>query len=181
MGNTLKETALQERNREESGRGDALRAWRAFIECHARLLDLLGHEMRRHHDLPLTWYEVLLHLSRAPKGARRMSELAASLLLSKSGLTRLVDRMETAGLIERTYCSSDRRGTFATLTDEGREVLERAAPDHVEGVRRHFLSHLTPEEQEILASALEKVRDAACSSADTRRAVVTRALAGEAD
>jgi DNA-binding MarR family transcriptional regulator len=151
-------TETQEAELAACGTGeDRLAPWRLFLQAHSALVDRLEHELRAQEDLPLTWYEVLLHLAAAPDGRLRMSELASSLLLSKSGVTRLIDRMEAAGLVARGTCSSDRRGAFAMLTDRGREVRDRAAPVHLRGVDEHFLSRLTPAEVAALTTALTKV------------------------
>lgn len=115
-----------------------LRAWRAFLEAHARAVEVLSKELRDGADLPLGWYDVLVQLSEAPDDRLRMQELAEAVLLSKSGLTRLIDRMERAGLVTRVACSDDRRGTFAQLTSAGRQRLRDAAPVHLRGVREHF-------------------------------------------
>jgi DNA-binding MarR family transcriptional regulator len=100
---------------------------------------------------------VLLHLARAPGGRLRMSELAQSVLLSRSGLTRLADRLEKQGLIVREECSTDQRGLFAVITVEGRRLFEEARRTHLAGVRRRFLARLTPEEQHVLAGLWERV------------------------
>jgi DNA-binding MarR family transcriptional regulator len=102
---------------------------------------------------------VLVQLSEAEGGHMRMSELADRLLLSPSGLTRRLDGLVRAGLVDRARCPTDRRGAFAVLTDAGRARLEQAAPDHVEQVRRHFVNRLTRRELEALVAALSKVAD----------------------
>jgi DNA-binding MarR family transcriptional regulator len=134
----------------------SLRPWRLFIQAHAGLLDALEEELKRERGLSLTWWEVLLFLARAPQGLR-MTELADSVLLSKSGLTRLVDRMEEAGLIERGVCPSDRRGTIVLITPRGLEEFEAARPVHLRGVEQHFMGHLSPEEVAAIESGLSKV------------------------
>lgn len=136
---------------------EQLRAWRSFLEAHAAVLDVLERELRAEEDLPLTWYDVLVHLNEAEDRSLRMQELADAVLLSKSGLTRLVDRMEKAGLVERAACASDRRGTFARLTDDGLQRLRSTAPTHARGVREHFVGHLDEAEVQVLADALERV------------------------
>jgi DNA-binding MarR family transcriptional regulator len=90
-----------------------------------------------------------------------MQELSASVLLSKSGLSRLVDRMVEAGLVRRERCQDDRRGWFAVLTDQGRSALRRAAPVHLRGIQEHFARHLEPAEVEVLTAALSRVMAAA--------------------
>jgi DNA-binding MarR family transcriptional regulator len=132
-------------------------AWRAFLEAHARVTARLERELRDEQGLPLTWYDVLVQLHEADGHQLRMQELADAVLLSKSGLTRLVDRMERAGLVRRAACPSDRRGTFAELTAEGLRTLRRTAPTHLRGVGEHFSQHLDETEAEVLAQALRRI------------------------
>ena len=134
-----------------------LAVWRAFLRAHATVVDRLDAELQAEQDLPLTWYEVLLHLAEAPEDRLRLNRLASCLVLSRSGITRLVDRMTAAGLIERQACPTDRRGAFAVLTADGRNRLRRAAPVHLRGIEQHFARHLRPDEVEPLRSALERV------------------------
>jgi DNA-binding MarR family transcriptional regulator len=117
-------------------------AWRAFLQAGSTVLKTLAREMEEDQHLPLTWFDVLAWLSRAPEGRLRMQVLANSMYLSNSGLTRLLNRMTSAGLVERQTCAEDRRGWYAVLTAKGREVLERATPGHKRGVQTHFLNHL---------------------------------------
>ena len=123
-----------------------LAAWRGMLETHSLLVAELDAELERDHGLPLSSYEVLMNLGEAADGRLRMSELADRLLLSRSGITRLADRLERQGLIERERCKEDGRGLFAYLTPAGREKLDAARPDHLAGVRRHFLAKLDDEE-----------------------------------
>jgi DNA-binding MarR family transcriptional regulator len=136
---------------------DELGAWRGLLRVHARMTKTLDAELMREHRLPLSSYEVLLYLADSPEGRLRMSELADSVLLSRSGLTRLVDRMERDGLLRRQRCEQDQRGWFAEITDEGRDLFERARVTHLDGVRELFLSRLTRDEQRTLAALWEKV------------------------
>jgi DNA-binding MarR family transcriptional regulator len=138
-----------------------LAAWRRLLEAHATVTELLEHELVAERGLPLSRYDVLLNLAEAPGGRLRMQELSASVLLSKSGLSRLVDRMVEAGLVRRERCQDDRRGWFAVLTDQGRSALRRAAPVHLRGIQEHFVRHLEPEEVQVLATALARVVAAA--------------------
>jgi DNA-binding MarR family transcriptional regulator len=130
-----------------------LAAWRGFLEAHSVLISVLDAELVRDHDLPLTSYEVLMYLSDAEDQRLRMGELAERLLLSRSGITRLVDRLERQGLVERQPCEDDKRGFFAVLTPAGRARIEAARPAHLAGVRTHFISRLTDSQLEALASA----------------------------
>jgi DNA-binding MarR family transcriptional regulator len=141
-------TELQERE---------LRAWRGMLKVHAMLTKALDAQLDAEHGLPLTSYEVLMYLAAAPGQRMRMSELAESILLSRSGLTRLVDRLEREGLIARESCPSDARGSFATLTPAGRRKLTAARATHLAGVRLMFLDHFSAEELELLGSAWERL------------------------
>ena len=129
-----------------------LRAWRGLLRTYARLTKALDAELEDIHGLPLSSYEVLMYIADSPDEKMRMHDLASSILLSRSGLTRLVDRLERDGLLSRASCSSDARGSFACLTPEGRKVLDAARATHLAGVRAMFLSHFTPAEQEQLGS-----------------------------
>ena len=134
-----------------------LNAWRGMLGVHSAMVRQLDAELERAHGLPLTSYEVLLRLAEAPEGALRMGPLADDLFLSRSGLTRLIDRLVKAGLVERTNCESDRRGSFAKLTDEGRRRFDEARPTHLDGVRGHFLSKLDDDDLDDLAAVWSKV------------------------
>ncbi len=133
-------------------------AWRGFLRVHAALVRELDRELEEAHGLPLTHYEVLLHLGNAPESRLRMSDLAQSVLLSQSGVTRLVDRLETAGLVERAQCATDRRVLYAQLTDAGRRRLEEARPTHLAGVRDRFLSRFDEDELARLVDAWERLQ-----------------------
>ncbi|MEY3071943.1 MAG: hypothetical protein RLZZ353_139 [Actinomycetota bacterium] len=141
-----------------------LAAWRAFLEAHRRTTARLARELQDDEDLPLTWFDVLVQLSEAPSESLRMQDLADRVLLSQSGLTRLVDRMEAEGLVARQRCPEDGRGTLATLTRAGLERLRRAWPTHVEGVRAAFADVLTEDEARVLAGALGRVAAASAPS-----------------
>jgi DNA-binding MarR family transcriptional regulator len=144
-------TEIRELTREELG------AWRGLLRVHSALVKALDAELLAEHDLPLTSYEVLINLQAAPERRRRMAELADGVLLSRSGMTRLVDRLEREGLLERDACTDDGRGTFAVLTDKGEELLSRARRTHLDDVRRRFLAHFTPEELEQLGHMWDRV------------------------
>lgn len=134
-----------------------LAAWRAFLEAHAYVTELLGRELRAEQQLPLSWYDVLIHLREADDHRLRMQQLADRVLLSKSGLTRLIDRMEHAGLVRREACPSDRRGTFAELTGKGLTALRQSAPTHIRGIREHFTSLLTDEEALVIETVMDRI------------------------
>jgi len=134
-----------------------LGAWRGMLRIHTALIRALDAELDAAHGLPLTSYDVLIYLQNAPQKRLRMAELADSVLLSRSGVTRLVDRLEREGLLVRDACDDDGRGLYAVLTREGEEVLERARPTHLAGVRERFLRHFTEDELEQMAAYWERV------------------------
>src|SRR5918997_4101450 len=134
---------------------DELGAWRGLLRVHAGMTKALDAELMREHRLPLSSYEVLLFLADSPDGRLRMSELADGVLLSRSGLTRLVDRMERDGLLRRERCEDDARGYHAAITGKGRALFDRARRTHLDGVRERFLSHLSREELRTLGALWE--------------------------
>jgi DNA-binding MarR family transcriptional regulator len=134
-----------------------LDAWRLFLTAHAKVIDALGDELERHFDLPLAWYEVLLYLSEAPGRQLRMHELAESRLLSRSAATRLIDRMEDAGLVCRSTCAEDRRGTFVSITDSGRDLFKQAGRLHLAGIDRLFTGRIDETEASVLAETFRRI------------------------
>lgn len=136
-----------------------LAAWRGLLRAHRDIVARLDAQLEAEHGLPLSSYEVLISLADAESGRLRMGELADRLLLSRSGLTRLVDRLARQGLVERARCDSDARGFFAVITPAGRELLERARPSHWAGVREHFLGRLEPGDLEALAGVWSRLAD----------------------
>jgi DNA-binding MarR family transcriptional regulator len=139
-----------------------MEAWQAFLRASIRLMDRLDAELHSH-GLSLADYEILVHLSGEAAGELRMTELAARTLVSRSGLTRRLDRLVDSGLVERRNCPTDRRGVFAVLTDDGRRRLKQAAPIHVEGVRRHFISQLAGQDLPALTASLNAVVESSVS------------------
>jgi DNA-binding MarR family transcriptional regulator len=139
-----------------------LRAWRGLLRAHACLAKRLDAELEQAHGLPMTSYEVLYHLDEASGGRMRMCELAEQAQLSRSGLTRLVDRLEREGLLERCSCDHDARGSYACLTSAGRERLEAARGTHLAVVREHFFSRFSESELSLLADMWERI--APCSA-----------------
>ena len=136
---------------------EELAAWRGMLRAHAELVRELDAELAREHDMPLSSYEVLLFLNDSAEGRMRMSELADSVLLSRSGLTRLVDRLERTGLLRRERCESDARGLFAEITAEGRRAFAMARKTHLDGVRRLFLSRFSRDELRTLGGLWQKL------------------------
>ncbi|OGN86809.1 MAG: hypothetical protein A2X23_08480 [Chloroflexi bacterium GWC2_73_18] len=133
-----------------------LRAWRAFLEAHALVTRQLEADLAGS-GLTLADYDVLVQLAFAEERRLRMHELAERVVLSRGGITRLVDRLAARGLATRVRCASDARGTFAVLTEAGLERLRGAAPGHFESVRRNFLERLSPDELGRLTDLLERV------------------------
>jgi len=136
-----------------------LAAWRAFLRAHAAVMRRLERDLV---DTPLSLseYDLLATLVSAPEGTLRMKDLAERVLLTKSGITRLVDRLVERGFVARQSCPVDRRGQNAVVTDEGRAALRRAARVHLPGVAAAFAAHLDARERDTLAEALERVASA---------------------
>ena len=134
-----------------------MRAWRSLLGAHRRLLQRLDAELQATQGMSVSDYAVLVELSEAEGGQMRMTELAERMQLSPSGLTRRLDTLVGSGMVERARCPTDRRGAFAVITPAGRDRLARAAPDHVEQVRRHFVDRLSRRQLVELADALETV------------------------
>jgi DNA-binding MarR family transcriptional regulator len=134
-----------------------LAAWRGFLRVHASLVKELDTDLEAQYQLPLTSYDVLSMLADQPGGKMRMCDLADAVVLSRSGLTRLVDRMAREGLIARAVCASDARGAYAVLTAAGRDRLRGAQPLHHESVHRCFLGHFSDDELRLLAGFWERV------------------------
>jgi len=139
-----------------------LQAWRGLLCTHAMLAKRLDAELERVHGIPLSSFEVLHHLGAANEGRMRMCDLADSIHLSRSGLTRLVDRLERDGLLERCSCDHDARGAYACLTSKGREQLVAAKLTYVAAVRDHFLSHFDEQELGLLVGMWDRVRPSGC-------------------
>jgi DNA-binding MarR family transcriptional regulator len=132
-------------------------AWQALLHAHHHVIRKLDRELREEHDLPLAAYDVLLRLARAPEQALRMTDLAERVMLSPSGLTRLVDRLVAKGLVRRQPDPQDGRVALACLTDDGLRQLRKAARTHLRGIREHFTSRLTQAQLRGVAAGLEAV------------------------
>lgn len=139
--------------------GDELVAWRLFLESSQALFDIFDADLQERSGISLRWYDVLVHLEEAPEGRLRMSELARQIVASTSGLTRVVDGMERAGLVRRERPPTDRRGIEVVPTPKGMDVLDAARPLHRDAIQRHFARHLTDQDVRALTRALTKVRD----------------------
>ncbi len=135
---------------------DVMAAWHALLVVHHRLTGVMDQELRDADGLRLDWYDVLVQLSEAG-GRLRMSELADATLFSRTDCTRIVDRMQNAGYVERRPAEEDGRGVYAVLTPSGRSMLRRASATHMASIRRRFAEHLDRREAESMAAALERV------------------------
>ena len=131
---------------------ERLAAWEGLIRTVGDLLKTFDRELEDSEGIPLTWYDVLVHLSESPQESLRHQVLADSLLLSRSGVTRLVDRMAQAGLVCREASPEDRRVSYVVLAPEGRATLDRAGPGHIQSVVEHFARHLKDSETAALRS-----------------------------
>lgn len=138
-----------------------LAAWRAFLNAHAAVIHMIEEDLAHAQRVPLSSYDVLLTLSEASDHRLRMHEIAEQVVLSRSGLTRLIDRLEKEGFLYRERCGEDRRGAYAVLSDKGLEALRQAWPVYARGIQKNFASLLSDEEVKILTQALERVNEAA--------------------
>jgi DNA-binding MarR family transcriptional regulator len=134
-----------------------LQMWRSFVSAHFSVVKYLERRMQEQHGLRLAWWDVMQQLADGPKQGLRMSELADLVLLTRSGITRLVDRMITAGLVDREPCPGDRRGYFAVITQKGKDTIEKVGPDHSKDAWEVFLGHITQEEAELLGKVFSRV------------------------
>ncbi len=132
-------------------------AWYGLLQAGLRTLDRVERDVQEATGLPLAWFEVLTFLHASEEGRRRMGELAEDLLLSRGGATRLIARMEEAGLVTREVPPEDRRATYAVITAAGRDAVERAAPVQQEAVERHFGDAIRDDEAEAVAAMCTRV------------------------
>ncbi|HVA92592.1 MAG TPA: MarR family winged helix-turn-helix transcriptional regulator [Chloroflexota bacterium] len=129
-----------------------------LVEAHAVLTKKLNDELEAAVGLPLLWFGVLLLVGRSPNGLRPMHEVTNATAFTSGGVTRLVDRMERAGYVDRRPCPRDRRVTYIGLTERGREMLDRATDVHLRGLQEHLMDALEPEEIARLDPILDKLR-----------------------
>jgi DNA-binding MarR family transcriptional regulator len=134
-----------------------LRAWRGLVRAHRCLVKRLDAQLEAQHNLPLTSYEVLLRLSESEGGKLRMHDIATAVSLSRSGLTRLIDRLERDGFVDRCSCENDARGAYAVITPAGRAKATQARAAHLAGIRELFVAHYTEAELELLGPLLERL------------------------
>jgi DNA-binding MarR family transcriptional regulator len=139
-------------------------AWGALTRTHAAIVQRLQEMLSATDFPPLPWYEVLATVAEAPEERMKMGDLAEALVITRGGLTKLVDRLVKAGLLERTFCETDRRVSYATLTPAGRDLLAEMRPAVIAELEVAFAAKLTTAEADALREALDRVRDSACST-----------------
>lgn len=149
-----------------SAQDPRLEPWRAFLQAHARVTRRLDDELRAEHDLSLAEYDALLTIADAPDRRIRMRQLADRVILSKSGVTRLIDRLVLDGLVQRDACLSDARGAEAVLTPAGLDRLRRASRTHLRGIDEHFLSALDAADLSAIQRSMRAVAERAGVDAD---------------
>jgi DNA-binding MarR family transcriptional regulator len=150
-------TATEPVQRRLSADDPRLAPWRAFLEAHARVTRRLDEELRAEHDLSLAEYDALLSIAQAPGQRIRMRKLSDRVILSKSGVTRLIDRLVADGLVERSACLADARGAEAVITDQGMARLRSASRTHLRGITEHFLEPLDGTDLEVLGSTMRAI------------------------
>lgn len=134
-----------------------LEAWRRFLKAHAAVVGTIERDLEGAGHIPLEWYDVLVAISDAPRGRLRLKDLGRELVLTRSGATRLADRLEAARLVERQPANDDRRGVVLSLTELGRKALRSAWPVYARGIRDEFLAKLSPEEVATLTAAMGRI------------------------
>jgi DNA-binding MarR family transcriptional regulator len=134
-----------------------LEAWKGILFCHARVVRALEADLVRSADLPLTWFDVMMRLNEQTDGRLRVHELADASLFTRSGLTRLIDRIEEAGFVVRQHSSEDRRGVYVVLTEEGRNKIAELWPEFTASIEEHFGRFLSSAEEEAVIATTERV------------------------
>ena len=145
-----------------------LGVWRAFIKAHAAVIDRIDRDLAAAERPSLSSYDVLIELYEAPENRLRMHELAERVVLSRSGLTRLVDRLEAEGFLTRDRSGADRRGAYAVITEMGISALRRAWPVYARGISEYFGKWLTDEEARIMKTALERIYQASLKNGKSK-------------
>ena len=150
---------------------DRVAAWRGLLRAHAATVRAIEADLSGRQLMPLGWYDVLLELNGVPKRQLRMQDLAARVTLSRTRVSRIVDELERAGLVERSADPDDGRAYLATITAEGRAGLRRTAPHYLRAIETHFTSLLTDAERQVLVDSLGRVADHhAAAGAQLKRA-----------
>lgn len=138
---------------------EQMEVWRTFLRAHATLVRRLEADLLDNHNLPLAWYDVLARLVEAEDHRLRMSELADRVMLSPSGLTRLIDRLEKNGLVDRQHAEGDGRGLYAVLTEQGYNTLRDASGTHLRGIHEYVIAKYSSDELKEVARLLERLDD----------------------
>jgi DNA-binding MarR family transcriptional regulator len=149
-----------------SAQDPRIEPWRAFLQAHARITRRLDEELRAEHDLSLAEYDALLTIADAPGRRIRMRQLADRVILSKSGVTRLIDRLVLDGLVQRDACLSDARGAEAVLTTAGLDRLRRASRTHLRGIDEHFIGVVDEADLPVIQRSMRAVAERAGVDAD---------------
>ena len=131
--------------------------WRGILFAYAKVFRALETDLVQQHDLPANWFDVMGRLNQAPGGRLRIHQLEDALLLTRSGLTRLVDRIEEAGFVRRERSAEDRRGVYVAITQEGIDKLDEIWPDHVNSIQKHFGQYLNRSDAKALQTATTKL------------------------
>ena len=172
MSETTERYAAPERARRLTARDSRLAPWRAFLAAYSLVSRRLDDDLRAEHGMTLAEYAALLQLAEAPDRRLRMNQLADGVFLSRSGVTRLIDRLEADGLVERSHCASDGRGAEAVLTEIGQSRLRQASRTHLRGIEAYFLDSVEPLDLEALQRS--------CTSIGRRVRSDDRAATGDA-
>lgn len=143
-----------------------LGVWRGFITAHATLIEQIDQELSRAQCVPLHWYDVLVELHEAPDHRLRMNELARRVVLSRSTLTHLADRLEQGGLLKRERVGNDRRGAYAVLTEQGSDALRKAWPVYAQGISQHFVQYVSDQEIEAMSIVFQRLLAAHTTSSE---------------
>jgi Transcriptional regulators len=138
-------------------REEELALWRSFVRLHASVIRRIEQDLADDRLIPFTWYDVLVALYQSPNRRLRMGELKERTVLTASGITRLVERLEQQGLVRRERTDEDRRSTYAVLTREGKRAFLKAWPTYERGIAAYFVSMLSDEERRVIRSAFERM------------------------
>jgi len=138
---------------------DMLEAWSGLLFAHSRVIQGLERDMLGQHGLSLTWFDIMGRLKQAPEGRLRMHELEDASVFTRSGMTRLVDRIEEAGFVRRARSAEDRRGVYVEITSAGRQKIDAVWPDHVASIEQHFGRYIDGAEAKVLQRASARIRE----------------------
>lgn len=150
---------MPERAENQKGHGAVVELWETLLRVHAAVTPVLADVVESETGLPLSWYDVLLELTRTENGRLRMQDLGERVVLSRSRVSRVVDEMVAEGLVAKQADPADGRATLASLTTSGRRAIRRAAPIYLRGIAEHFGDQITPKEADRINTALRRVLD----------------------